>query len=198
MKSISTFLTAAFFVMALGSCGRAPKHTGSAYTIDPGIKTKVDPKIKSVSDLLMSSMDVKIFVDDSLVADTYAEGKMLDECMTRSSLDGDTIHISSFAGMFAGFGYQVALFGDTCIVRHFVKSDAEIYKLKKTDPPTFGIAVPCRSYKLTLVSRPTFKKGDVVEGIIELTSGEYYEVANGSERKYKIQLTGYFKTAPLA
>jgi hypothetical protein len=29
-------------------------------------------------------------------------------------------------------------------------------------------------------------------------SEEYYEVANGNERKYKMQLTGYFKTEPLA
>jgi hypothetical protein len=114
-----------------------------------------------------------------------------------TSLDGDTINITGFMGMFAGFGYQIALFKDTCIVRHFMKSDAEIYKLNKTDSLTFGVSVPCKTYKLTLTNKPSFKKGDIVEGVIELMSDEYYEVANGNERKYKMQLTGYFKTEPL-
>jgi len=118
--------------------------------------------------------------------------------MTISSLDGDTISITGFMGMFAGFGYQVALFRDTCIVRHFIKSDAEIYKLKKPDSLTFGVSVSCVTYKLILTNKPTFKKGDIVEGIIELMSDDYYEVANGNERKYKMKLTGYFKTEPLA
>lgn len=77
-------------------------------------------------------------------------------------------------------------------------TDALIYILKKSDSLTFGVSVPCKTYKLTLRNKPTFKKGEVVEGIIELVSDEYYEVANGRETKYKMQLTGYFKTEPLA
>lgn len=142
-------------------------------------------------------MDVKFFENDSLVYDTYSKRKSIDECMIYGSLEGDTINIIGFAGMFAGFGYQIALFKDSCIVRHFAKSDEEIYKLNKNDSLNFGVSVPCKTYKLTLTEKPTFKKGEVLEGIIELTSEDYYDVANDKETKNKIQLTGYFKTDPL-
>jgi hypothetical protein len=199
MTNISTFFFSTLLLIAIASCGQTPKSIDNgAYVVDQSIKAKVDKKVKSFNGVTMSSMDFKMFENDSIVADTYAKGKSVDECMTMTSLDGDTINITGFMGMFAGFGYQIALFKDTCIVRHFIKSDAEIYKLNKTDSLTFGVSVPCKTYKLTLTNKPTFKKGDIVEGIIELMSDEYYEVANGNERKYKMQLTGYFKTEPLA
>jgi hypothetical protein len=185
---ISTLLLIAFT-----SCGQAP----SAYVIDPSIKTLVHKKVTSFNGSTFTSMDFKMFENDSIVADTYTKGKSFDECLTQTSLDGDTINITGFTGMFAGFGYQIALFRDTCVVRHVIKSDVEIYKLNKTDSLAIGIFVPCVTYKLTLTNKPNFKKGDVLEGIIELISNEYYEVANGNERKYKMQLTGYFKTEPL-
>jgi hypothetical protein len=198
MTSISTLLISALLLIALSSCGQTPNIIDNgAYVVDQSIKAKVDKKVKSFDGITMSSMDFKMFENDSIVADTYAKGKSVDECMTMTSLDGDTINITGFMGMFAGFGYQIALFKDTCIVRHFMKSDAEIYKLNKTDSLTFGVSVPCKTYKLTLTNKPSFKKGDIVEGVIELMSDEYYEVANGNERKYKMQLTGYFKTEPL-
>ncbi len=145
----------------------------------------------------MASMDFKMFENDSLIGDTYATGKSIDECMIMALQEGDTINITGFLGMTAAFGYEIALFKDTCIVRHFMKSDVEIYKLKKTDSLKFGVSVSCRSYKLVLTEKPTFKKGAVIEGMIELTSDDYFEVADGQENKYSMQLTGYFKTAPV-
>jgi hypothetical protein len=198
MTNISTHFVSALLLIALSSCGQTPNIIDNgAYIVDQSIKAKVDKKVKSFDGVTMSSMDFKMFENDSIVADTYDKGKSVDECMTMTSLDGDTINITGFMGMFAGFGYQIALFKDTCIVRHFMKSDVEIYKLNKTDSLTFGVSVPCKTYKLTLTNKPSFKKGDIVEGIIELMSNEYYEVANGNERRYKMQLTGYFKTDPL-
>jgi len=197
MKNILLFFISTLCVIVI-SCGQTPKPVNNgAYIIDPGIRSTVDKKVKSGRGLIMTSMDFRMFENDSIVDDTYANGKSIDECMTMSSLDGDTINITGFLGMTAAFGYQIALFKDTCIVRHFIKSDAEIYKLKRSDSLTFGISVPCKTYKLTLTAKPTFKKGDVVEGIIELMSDEYYEVANGNETKYKMQLTGYFRTDAL-
>jgi len=190
------FLTLSF--VTLTSCGQTSKPSNnSAYTVDNSVKAKVDKKVKSFNGVTMSSMDFRMYENDSLIGDTYAKGKSIDECMTMSTLQGDTINIVGFMGMFAGFGYQIELFKDTCIVRHFAKSDAEIYKLNKNDSLEFGVSVPCKTYKLTLSKKPTFKKGEIVEGIIELTSDDYYEVANGKESRYKMQLTGYFRTDPL-
>ena len=197
MSKILTLLSLTLLV-SLSSCAQTQKRTvNRAYIVDSSIKNKVEKKVKSFSGITMNSMDFKMFENDSIIADTYAKGKSIDECMTISSLEGDTINITGFLGMTAAFGYQIALFKDTCIVRHFMKTDVEIYKYKKTDSLNFGVSVPCKTYKLILVNKPTFKKGEVIEGIIELTSNDYYEVSNGNENKFKMQLTGYFKTEPL-
>ncbi|MBL1162152.1 MAG: hypothetical protein D8M52_10630 [Chlorobi bacterium] len=198
MTKLTKFFSLIFLLVAITSCGQTQKpFDNGSYIVDNSIKQKVDKKVKSYNGVTMSSMDVKLYENDSVTADTYSKGKSIDECMTFTTLDGDTINITGFAGMFAGFGYQITLFKDTCIVRHYAKSDAEIYKLHKTDSLEFGVSVPCKTYKLTLSKKPTFKKGEVLEGIIELTSEDYYEVANRGETKCKIQLTGYFKTDPL-
>ena len=97
--------------------------------------------------------------------------------------------------MFAGFGFYLDLFKDSCNITHLAKSDTEIYKLNKSDSIlSFGLVVPCKEKTLTLVNKPEFKVGEIIEGIIELTSQDYWEVANGHERKYKMQLKAYFKT----
>lgn len=198
MRNISTIFISTLLLITFSSCGQTPKSFyNGAYVVDPGIKVTVDKKVRSFEGVTMTSMDFKMYENDSLIGDTYSKGKSIDECMTKATLDGDTINIIGFMGMFAGFGYQIALFKDTCIVRHFAKSDAEIYKLNKDDSLEFGVSVPCKTYKLTLSKKPTFNKGDVLEGIIELTSDEYYEVANGKESKFRMQLTGYFRTDPL-
>lgn len=194
----SLLFISVLFLIGMNSCKQAHKRTyNGAYYIDDSIKGQISKKVKSLNGVTMTSMDFRIFENDSIIGDTYADGKSIDECITKASLVGDTINITGFLGLFAGFGYQIALFKDTCIVRHIVKSDAEIYKLKKTDPLTFGIPVPCKTYTLTLTKKPSFKKGDIVEGIVELTSDEYYEVTSNGEKKYKVQLTGYFSTRPL-
>ncbi|NII23556.1 hypothetical protein HB364_00590 [Pseudoflavitalea sp. X16] len=193
-----TFFMLAFYFISLSACGQTPKPVeNGAYIIDNSIKSQVDKKVKSFKGLTMSSMDFRMYQNGNLIGDTYAKGKSIDECMTMTTLQGDTINIVGFMGMFAGFGYQISLFKDTCIVRHFAKSDTEIYKLHENDSLEFGVSVPCKTYKLTLAEKPTFKKGQILEGIIELTSDEYYEVANDKESKFKIQLTGYFRTDPL-
>lgn len=198
MTNISTLFISTLLLIIFSSCGQIPKISeNGVYVVDPSVKATVDKKVKSFNGMTMSSMDFKMYENDRLIVDTYSKGKSIDECMTMSTFQGDTINIVGFIGMFAGFGYQIALMKDTCIVRHFAKSDAEIYKLNKNDSLEFGISVPCKTYKLTLSKRPTFKKGEILEGIIELTSDDYYEVANGKESKYKMQLTGYFKTTPL-
>jgi hypothetical protein len=190
-----------FFFLLLFACLFSCSHTGTtesngAYSTNPTIRDEVAKKISSANDIILGAIDYKLYENDSLVIDSHEKGKSA-ECFTMASLEGDTISIISFMGMFAGFGYTIKLYQDTCIIRHFSKSNAEIYKLNKNDSLEFGVSVPCKTYSLTLAQKPTFKKGEAVEGIIELTSDEYYEVANGVERKYKMQLKSWFKTPPL-
>lgn len=190
-----------FLFLFLFACICSCSHTGTiesngGYSTNPAVKDEVAKKISSVNGIILGAIDYKLYENDSLIIDSHDKGKS-SECFTMASLEGDTINITGFMGMFAGFGYTIELYQDTCIIRHFSKSDAEIYKLNKNDSLQFGVSVPCKAYSLMLAAKPSFKKGDVVEGIIELTSDEYYEVANGTERKYKMQLKSWFKTPPL-
>lgn len=189
--------SALLIIICICSCS----HTGTiesngAYSTNPAIKEEVEKKISSANNIILGAIDYKLYENDSLVIDSHEKGKS-GECLTMASLEGDTISITGFMGMFAGFGYTIELYKDTCVIRHFSKSDAEIYKLNKNDSLQFGVSVPCAAYSLTLAQRPSFTKGEVAEGIIELTSDEYYEVTNGVERKYKMQLKSWFKTQPL-
>jgi hypothetical protein len=101
MTNISTLFISSLLLIALSSCGQTPKVIDNgAYVVDQSIKTKVDKKAKSFNSVTMSSMDFKMFENDSIVVDTYAKGKSVDECITMTSLEGDTINITRFMGMF--------------------------------------------------------------------------------------------------
>ena len=197
MKLTATITLIAVFISFI-TCGQTSnRRTDQSYQIDSGLTDKIEKKVKSFNDVSMGSIDFRIYQNDSLVGETYSMAKSM-ESVTMSELNGDTAYITGFLGMFAGLGFQITLFKDTCIIRHLAKSDVEIYKLNKSDSPGFGVFVPCRTYNLKLISKPAFKKGEIIEGLIELSSEDYYEVSNGEDSKYRIELTGYFKTQPLA
>ena len=177
----------------MSTCSQA-QQDNTNYKVDSDIKEKVDKQTSSTNGVAMGQMEVKLFENDSLIFDTYGKDKKL-EFFTMTTIKNDTIHIIGFAGMFAGFGFYLDLFKDSCTITHLAKSDAEFYKLNKSDTAlTFGLSVPCPYKNLTLVNKPTFKEGEIIEGIIELTSSDYWEVANGHEKKYRMQLKACFKT----
>ena len=164
------------------------------YKVDSNIKETVDKQTRSTNDVALGQMEIKMFENDSLIFDIYGKDRKI-EFFTMTTIKNDTIHIIGFAGMFVGFGFYLDFFKDSCTITHLAKSDAEIYKMNKSDTTlTFGLSVPCPHKTLTLVNKPTFKEGEIIEGIIELTSQDYWEVSNGHERKYRMQLKAYFKT----
>ena len=110
MTKISKYQCLAIFALALTSYEqKQQKVANGSYFVDGTIKDTINKKVKSLNGVTVSSMDVKLFENDSIVADTYSTGKSINECLTMTTLDGDTINIMGFAGMFAGFGYQIAL-----------------------------------------------------------------------------------------
>jgi len=193
-----TFLLTVLLFFTPYSCGhRRGPVTYKGYVVDNSVKQMVNGRVSSVKGMVLSSMDFRLYENDSLIADTYATGKSIDECVTMTSMQGDAITITGWLGMFVGFGYRIELFGDSCIVDHFAHSDAEIYKLKEKDSLEFGVDVPCKHYTLTLAEKPDFKKGQVLEGVVDLKSEDYFEVANGKEKRCRVELTGYFRTDPV-
>ena len=191
---IFTFILINFLFTA---CGQTKSDSfKSTYQINSKIKNQIDQKVKTFNGVTKGSMDFKMYENDSLIVDSDSFGKSI-ECMLNTTLSSDTVRIIGFMDMFAGFGYQIELYKDTCIVHHFATSDAKIYKLKKTDSLAFGVSVPCKTYSLTLTEKPTIKKGEIISGIVELESEDYFEVANGDENKYRVVIKGYFRTEPL-
>jgi hypothetical protein len=191
-------LFTSLLLLAFSACGPGPAPIAcKGYLVDKSVEQKVNSKIGAFHRKAQSFMDFKIYENDSLTWDSQETKKIRDQCMTMTTLEGDTINIVVFLGMAAGFGYQIALFRDTCMVVHFAKSDAEIYKLRENDSLEFGVNVPCKHYTLTLSERPNFKKGQVLNGVVDLDSENYFEVANGTEKRCRVQLTGYFRTDPV-
>lgn len=185
------------FFIFFTSCGQTPKtFYNGAYIVDNNVKKQVEKEVSSFNGIIFGAMDFKMFENDSLIADTYSKGKSI-ECITMTTLDGDTANIAGFVGISAAFGFKIALFKDTCIIRFFESSDF-IDTTTKPDSSIFvGGSLPCKTYKLTLANKPQIKKGEIIEGIIELTTDDFYQVSNGIKTKNKVYLKGYFKTEPL-
>ena len=186
-----TIIPVLFFLFTNSSKAQFDKTN---YIVDRNIKENIDKHTSLTNGVAIGHMEVKMFENDSLIFDTYGKEKKL-EFITMTTIKNDTIHIIGFAGMFAGFGFYLDLFNDSCTITHLAKSDTEIYKLNKSDTTlSIGLSVPCLQKSLLLVSKPIFKEGEVIEGIIELTSQDYWELTNGQERKYHMQLKAFFKT----
>ncbi len=185
------------FSLFLSSCGQGQTTSKSDYKIDNNVQSQVDKQTTSSNGVAMGKMEIRMFENDSLLFDTYGKDKKI-EFFTMTTLQNDTIHITGFAGMFAGFGFYLDIFGDSYELTYLAKSDAEIYKYNKSDTTlTFGLSVPCSETSLTLVSKPTFKQDDIISGVLELKSKDFWEVSNGKEKKYRIELRAYFKTGKI-
>jgi hypothetical protein len=187
MRILSAILLLTLFVAS----NIFSQETNGIYEIDNSIKEKIENKVFNFDSLTLGSMDFKMYSDDSIIANTFAENER-SQCITMAFLENDTIFITGFIGMFSGFGYKLFLIDGSFSVYFFAKFDAQILKLNKDDSLNFGIDVPCKSFSLVLVEKPAFKNGELVEGIIKLESEDFYEVSDGKESKLRIELTGYF------
>jgi hypothetical protein len=189
-------LTTAFLLLFF-SCGYGQTTSKLGYKIDSNISDQLYKQTNSTSGVSMGKMEIKMFEYDSLIIDTYDKDKKI-EFFTMTSLVNDTVHIVGFAGMFTGFGFYLDIYKDDYKITYLAKSDAEIYKYSKADTTlTFGLSVPCSETSLTLISKPTFKLDDIIAGIVELKSLDFWEVSNWREEKYRIELRAYFTTGKI-
>ena len=180
-----------FLFIAITSCGQTQKKTVlKGYTLDNKIKQEVDKKVESFLGRTTSKIDFKMYENDSLIVDSYSNGKSFD-CITMTTLEGDTANIVGFIGMSAALGFRISLFKDTCIVSYFESTDA-IDTTHLSDSSLFTGTINCKNYKLTLANKP--KKGEKIEGVIELTTDNYYQTKNGKKSKNKMYLKSYFST----
>lgn len=180
-----------------GACAQVPALPKvQVYKIDARIKDTVAQKVWLSDGTAYSTIDLKIFMNDSVVLDTYADRKSLEEAIALTRLHGDTLSITGSSKLYVYFSYRIDLFKDTCIVSVVTTSDIKDLKLKMKDPLTDSIRIRSTGYYLMLAKKPTFKKDEIVEGVIDLAGADFYQVVDGKTLKYNINLKSYFSTRP--
>ena len=190
-KNTILFVLLIFFINCFGQV--APSFNPVKYSID----TQITQQIKKIpfndSGILTNSMTIKVFWDDKPFFNQDLD------CYTRSTLKNDSIYITGYMIGELGWGFQLALFGDSCILTSFALSDEKIYKYKTSDNTLLSfIPVPNSTQKIKLSKKPSFKKGERVSGFVELESKEFYYSLKNSYKKATIKLKAYFKTSLLS
>ncbi|HEY9702264.1 MAG TPA: hypothetical protein V6C58_07445, partial [Allocoleopsis sp.] len=165
------------------------------YSIDK--KVEIDQKRFEFVDsgVTKKSMKIRVFWDDRAFFNNYDDDKALD-CFTLSTIKNDTISIVGYMNGMLGYGFNLKLIGDTCIIVSFALSDGEIYKRSPSDKNyTDFIELPGTAQKVVLSKKPLFKKGEVITGYVRLKSETFYY--KDLEGKFTIEMDVHFKTAPL-
>jgi hypothetical protein len=185
------FILSAFILVltALPTHAQTPLTNG-LYTIDQKIALQVKKFPMIDSGRLRNSMKIKVPWDNHTFFDQSLD------CFTRSLLLNDTIYITGHIFGLLGYGFQLVLFRDSCIVAPFALSDSKIYKHNRSDADSIAfILLPCINHKVVLAKKPIFKEGEIVEGFVDLKSQPfYYKDLPGT---FNIQIQAYFKTTPI-
>lgn len=185
------------FSLLFSSFSQGQTISKQGYKIDSTIKDQIDELTNSLNGVAMGKMEIRMYENDSLIFDNYGKDKKV-EFLTMTTLDNDTFHSVGFAGMFAGFGFFLDIYKNNYVVTYLVKSDVEVYKYNQADTTlAFGLSVACPKTSLTLANTLTFKQDEVISGIVELNSSDFWEVSNGEEKKYRMELKAYFNTGKI-
>jgi len=188
-KNVFNFILLNCLLISLTSFGQK----SLPYIVDPTIGKTVDENIKATMSHMLNAMKSVETINDSINPENFGLGKNLD-AIANAYLSNDTIYIvSALAARDATFGYKVTLTRQNCVVKYFSVADENIYKVEKNDTPRHIISFECSIKKLTLSQELKFKIGEPVEGILELTTNDYWSTSNNVDTKIKQQLTGYFK-----
>ena len=188
-KNIFNFILVNCLLISLAACGQKPLP----YIVDSTIGKTVDENINSTMTQMLNAIKSVETINDSTKLENFGLGKNLD-AITDAYLSNDTIYIiSALAARDATFGYKIIVTKQNIAVSYFSVADENIFKTKKNDKPERHISFECPINKLTLSQKPKFKIGEPIEGVLELTTNDYWSVINKIDTKVKKQLTGYFK-----
>lgn len=189
-KNIFNFILVNCLLISLTTCGQK----SLPYLVDPAIGKTVDENIKATMSQTLNAIKTIQTINDSINPENFGLGKNLD-AISEAYLSNDTIYIvSALAARDASFGYKIILTRQNYGVNYFSVADENIFKIKKNDTPGHHISFECPIKKLTLSQELKFKIGEPIEGIVELTTNDYWSISNKVDTKIKQQLTGYFKT----
>lgn len=167
------------------------------FSVDSTIRPVIDPAISKETYAALPAMDVQMFVNDKVVLNTFEQEKKV-QFLTHAYYERDTLYILGFAGMFSGFGFYLDLYADSSRVTLYAATDGpEIYKLYPTDSVyQRKLSVPAKFCDLTLTKKPEYRDGEIVEGLVNLDSEDFYSKSHDEQRDDKIQakIRAYFRT----
>jgi hypothetical protein len=188
MITVRLCLPGLFILISIASlCQSTPLLQTSTYTID----NRVEPAVKKFQLVnpghLKGSMKIKVLNGTQIFFNQSID------CFTVSKVSKDTIHITGYMTGGYGWGFELIIMPENCLIASFGLSDGKIYKYQKSDTDSLDmILIPPITQKLTLSKKPAFAEGDIISGKVEIKSGPYYYTQ--LEGKYSLELVAYFQT----
>ena len=162
------------------------------YKIDRSIKKEVRKNTESINGVDLGNVELRVFEDDILTFDNFGESEKA-QVMFMYTWKQDLVEIIGFAGFATALGFYLDLYKDNYELTYLTKCDSEIYKYNQQDSTLlFKLSVPCSYTSCTLTNKPAFTEGGLISGIVELKSNDFWQIANGRENKYRVELKAYF------
>lgn len=187
-ETILILIFASAYINLLGQS--QPPLEPTLYSVDEKIDNQIRNFHWADTGTLENSMLIKVLWDTN-----YLFNQTLD-CFTRTFFNNDTIYVTGYMLGELGWGFQVALFNESCIAASFALSDSSVYKYNRDATDSVDlIFLPSVSKKVVLSKKPAFEKGETVAGLVELKSVPYYyTLLDGA---FTIDIKAYFKTAEI-
>jgi len=145
-------------------------------------------------------MDMEIFSNDSEVFSTYKKDKVQFFFPFTDETEKDSIIqiVGSTGTPTEGYGFHIYIRNMECIVVFQVRKDGNlIFKNTKKGKTYMSYALTKTQYHLTLTKMPSFKKGEIIEGLVELRGYPYYEKGVKGDDKKSVNIIANFKTPPI-
>jgi hypothetical protein len=170
-------------------------HKSVKYTVDNQLVNQVKKNNPNNSGILKKSMKLNSYTNGRVF---YVQYDGPEDCYTKTIFSNDSILITGHMEGELGYGFMLFLFGDSCKAAAFALSDSAIYKYQISDTVLVDFITPqSLTQKVALSKRPLYKEGEVITGLVEIESKEFYYYVKKPTTRFTIKLKAYFQTAPL-
>lgn len=157
------------------------------YTINKTIKEKIESKF--IEKEVGGYMEIKTYQNDSLINANYDEKKLLHFCMELIRSNDTLRFILKGPDVFTTFFF---INKDSCYIG--VKAlDGLVGSFDKLNNISIDPFKEFKKIEVTFVSKPIIAKGELVEGVLEFTTGDYIDFRDDKLLKRNSKMRIYFK-----
>ena len=192
------------FVVAQKAISKDDVSTTKYFKIDTTLKKEIELErinweiMNPLKKFAGGLMNVEIFVNDKESFSTYGKDKIeyFFPFQTVNEKDSVILIVGAFGTQTENSGFEIYIYKNECLVFFVTKKDGDqIFKRKNENYKSY-VKTPTQ-YHLTLVRKPTFKKGEIIEGLVEMRSWVYYVKTTKGDEKRNVNIFAYFRTKPL-